>query len=123
MNYSLHPDAPPVPAGYAPNKGVTHGCGQADCPACYHPEDPAEKARVKFAELVQEALSIQDACNLSGLSKRFAEVTSELWEIERAGVFQPGGTAWVNSNQVTRLWISKFLSLAGDVRSEDWQTL
>lgn len=65
-----------------------------------------------------EALSIQDACNLSGLSKSFADVTSRLWAIDRD--FENIGTSWINSNPVTRLWISKFVSLAGEPKTSDW---
>lgn len=58
-------------------------------------------------ELAQEALYIQDACNLCGLAQRFAEVMIELNRHPDST-----GTDWVNQHCITRLWIDKFVSLS-----------
>lgn len=58
-------------------------------------------------ELAQEALDIQDACNLCGLAQRFAEVMIELNRHPDST-----GTDWVNQHCITRLWIDKFVSLS-----------
>jgi hypothetical protein len=57
-------------------------------------------------KLAQEALDIQNACNLCGLAQRFAQVMIELGRCP-----QSRGTGWANQNPITRGWIDKFLSL------------
>lgn len=60
-------------------------------------------------ELYQEALDVQDACNLSGVVHSFDRAVSELWGI----AFAKGeGTHWVNTHPVCRLYIDKLRSLA-----------
>lgn len=34
-HYNLDPDAPPVPLGKRPKRGVEYGCGKATCTDCY----------------------------------------------------------------------------------------
>lgn len=36
--YHLHEDAPEVPQGKQPRRGVEFGCGRSDCTDCYEPE-------------------------------------------------------------------------------------
>ena len=57
-------------------------------------------------ELAQEALDVQDACNLSGLAQRFAKVMIEL------NVLVPDSTEARNSHPIVLLWLDKFNSLA-----------
>ena len=53
----LDQDAPEVPEGLRPKRGVEYGCGQADCEDCYEPNPSAaeELARARaYQELVDE---------------------------------------------------------------------
>lgn len=58
-------------------------------------------------ELYQEALDIQNACNLCGLSQRFAMVMKELNDLI------PSGTTERNKHAIVTLWLDKFNSLNG----------
>ncbi len=77
-----------------------------------------------FEELHEEARGdfVQSACNLSGLVHSFSRVMTRLWEIQREDnpPEERQGTAWVNSNAVTRLWIDKMRSLTGETTTKDW---
>jgi len=55
-------------------------------------------------ELAQEALEIQNACNLCGLAQRFAKVMIELGEYTN-------GTEARNTHPIVSLWLDKFNSL------------
>lgn len=55
-------------------------------------------------QLAQEAIDIQNACNLRGLSTRYAEVVEEL-------IVHVGSVAPVHA--IHRLWASKLHDLAG----------
>ena len=58
--------------------------------------------------LAQQALQVQNACNMSGIAHSFAKAMSEL------RVLQPQlGTDALNSHPITRLWASKVHDLAG----------
>jgi hypothetical protein len=70
-----------------------------------------------FQELHQHALDVQDACNLSGVVHSFSNVMRRLWVLEKD---HGGGSDWVNSNAVTRLFASKILHLAQEAISDDW---
>ena len=59
--------------------------------------------------LAEEALMVQDACNLSGVVKSFGRMFDDLWQHARAGGH---GTDWVNQHPIVRLWIDKCASLA-----------
>lgn len=100
----------------APDKSITYV--ERGCPACKAGPYPTNEQSPAFQELWKEAIGIQNAVNLSGLSKRFAQVTGLLWEIDRQN--QNIGTDWVNSNHVTRLWVDKFIALAGLSIDKDW---
>lgn len=63
--------------------------------------------------LAEDALLVQDAVNLSGVARSFADALSDLWQHATA---QGEGTAWVNSHPVAVLFSSKISSLT---RSED----
>jgi hypothetical protein len=67
-------------------------------------------------ELAQRTLDVQNACNLSGVAKSFAEATSVLWEEARR---LKEGTDWVNQHPISKCWIDKMASLAG-VQSFSW---
>jgi len=72
-----------------------------------------------FRELHDDATGdVQMACNLSGLVHEFSRVMTRLWEIQRDE--KCGGTDWVNSNAVTRIWVNKLASLTGESTTDDW---
>ena len=61
-----------------------------------------------YKEAAEQALACQDACNLSGVVRTFAEATSAVWdEARRIGE----GTEWVNTNPICTLFIEKIHSL------------
>lgn len=60
----------------------------------------------KLKLLAEEALAIQNACNLCGLSQRFAEVMVELNK-------NPYGTDFTNQHPITKLWVDKLCHLSG----------
>jgi allantoicase len=60
-------------------------------------------------ELSDEVLSVQDACNLSGIVGAFGRAMHDLWEHARR---QNEGTDWVNRHAITRAWVSKLVSLS-----------
>lgn len=61
-------------------------------------------------QLAQEALDVQDACNLSGVAISFANAMKDLCEHANAGGH---GTDWKNTHPVAVLWSSKIASLTG----------
>ena len=66
----------------------------------------------KIRQLALEAEHVQDACNMCGLSKRFAQVVQELSdELRRLGLYQ--GTDQINRHPITQAWASKIHDLAG----------
>lgn len=69
------------------------------------------------AQLIQEALDVQDACNLSGVVRSFHRSLQRLWRIADQ---QNKGTDWVNRHRVCRLFASKIESLAGEVELDDF---
>lgn len=60
-----------------------------------------------LAQLSQEALDIQNACNMGGLSNGFARAVEDL------SPHCPEGTSQRNRHPVTSLWIAKLADLAG----------
>lgn len=72
-----------------------------------------------FRALHLEALSLQGSCNLSGLVTTFSIMMSKLWEVDRNT--EQIGTAWVNSNAVTRIMVSTMLSLTDETKLSDWE--
>ena len=69
---------------------------------------------MKIEQLATEALRVQNACNLSGLAIRFAEVVSEL-----RACLPKAGTDEINQHPIVRLWVSKLHDLAG-MGLSDW---
>lgn len=59
----------------------------------------------------QEALDVQNACNLSGVVKAFDRATATLWEIAHRTPHL--GTDWVNKHPISVLFSSKIESLTG----------
>jgi hypothetical protein len=57
-------------------------------------------------QLAQEALDVQNACNLGGVSRSFAKAVEDLFE-------HTHGTAERNNHPIVRIWIDKMASLAG----------
>jgi hypothetical protein len=68
----------------------------------YATVEPSEAMK----RLAAEAICVQNGVNLCGMSKRFAEVMSELMTII-------GSTGRVNHHPIARLWVEKFAHLAG----------
>ena len=66
----------------------------------------------KIRQLANEAISIQDACNLLGLSKRFPVAIQELADALRsAGRY---GTDEISRHPVTKAWVDKLQTLSGE---------
>lgn len=59
-------------------------------------------------ELAQEAIVVQDACNLSGVVHGWHRAMEELCELLR----QSGGTEFRNTHPINQLWASKCHDLA-----------
>jgi hypothetical protein len=61
-----------------------------------------------YKAIAQQALDVQDACNLSGVVHAFSRAMTELWdEAHRTGQ----GTEWVNTHPIVTLFIDKLASL------------
>jgi hypothetical protein len=63
-----------------------------------------------YKEAAQTALQVQNAVNLSGVVKTFAEVTSVLWDEARKFNM---ATDWVNSHPICTLFIEVIAGLNG----------
>jgi hypothetical protein len=57
-------------------------------------------------DLANEALAVQDACNLSGVAQGFARAMLDLRQ-------HTSGTDETNNHAITILWVDKLASLAG----------
>jgi hypothetical protein len=66
-------------------------------------------------ELINEAIAVQDACNLSGVVRSFAQALSDLRDLPDCK-----GTAWLNQHRVSRLFADKIKSLTGDLLDGDF---
>jgi hypothetical protein len=70
----------------------------------------------------QDAMQVQDACNLSGVINAWNRAMTALWEVaHRDG----HGTSWVNTHPINRLFASKVFQLTGmehggDFRGDDF---
>lgn len=62
-----------------------------------------------IAQCAKLAIEVQDACNLSGVVRSFAQITETLWDEARK---QGHGTDWVNQHPVSKLFADKISSLA-----------
>jgi hypothetical protein len=61
-----------------------------------------------YQELAQQALNVQDACNLSGVAHAFSSAMDVLWaEARKRGE----GTDWINHHPIVSLFIDKLESL------------
>lgn len=69
------------------------------------PEDCKEKEQM----ICSDALSCQDACNLSGVLHSASRHVSELWDIANS---QGHGTDWVNTYPAIQLFAYKLFALA-----------
>jgi hypothetical protein len=61
-----------------------------------------------ISTLAQEAIQVQDAVNMGGVARRFAEVVATL---QSNGLVQ--GTDDLNRHPIVRMWVSKMHDLAG----------
>lgn len=59
----------------------------------------------------EEAITVQDACNLSGVAHSFSRVLEKIWVEARK---QGKGTDWVNSHIICKMYVDKLRHLAGD---------
>jgi hypothetical protein len=59
----------------------------------------------------QNAISVQDACNLSGVVRSWGNVVSRIWEEAREDSGR--GTEWVNMHPINVMYASKVASLTG----------
>ncbi len=62
---------------------------------------------VSLRQLAQQAIDIQDTCNLSGLAKSWGEVQTQLRE-----VMPTIGTQEMNHHPINKMWAYKLYSLA-----------
>ena len=69
-------------------------------------------------QLAQEAIDVQDACNLSGVLRSMTDIVFEtLWPIAH----ETGkGTDWVNQHPIVSLFLSKLSSLNRTQGDELW---
>jgi len=65
------------------------------------------------AELIREALQVQNACNLSGVVYSFANAMQALCDLAHE---QGKGTDWKNTHRVSRLYADKIKDLTGELR-------
>lgn len=74
--------------------------------------EPGEGApqRVALQKVAADALQVQDAVNLSGVVRSFAQATEVLWAEARE---QGKGTEFVNHHPVSRLFAEAIACLAG----------
>lgn len=69
-----------------------------------------EELAAKLAQAAHDADRVQDACNLSGVSRAFTDILNDvLWPAARE---LNKGTDWVNQHPVSVLFIDKMSSLA-----------
>lgn len=69
-----------------------------------------------LSELAQEALDVQNACNIAGVARSFAKAVSDLTE-------HTSGTDEWNRHPITRAWVSKMADMAGIEHDGEWRTL
>jgi hypothetical protein len=69
----------------------------------------------------QDAINVQDACNLSGVVKSLARVMDKIWDEAREG---NRGTDWVNRHPIVRLYIEQlvYLNHGGMGDSDSYQS-
>jgi hypothetical protein len=72
-------------------------------------------------QLAQEAIDMQDACNLSGVVHSWHRSISDLRLHGRAHPTLVTGTAWLNEHPINRLFASKVHDLTGMGLSESLQ--
>ena len=63
--------------------------------------------RRTLLQLAQEAVAVQDACNLCGVAHGFARAMSDLMNL------LPGGTDACNRHPIAVLWADKIAHLSG----------
>lgn len=73
-------------------------------------------------DLLEEAVKVQDACNLSGVVLSFADAIVRLRELFRDNPDTNLGTWDVNTHPISRLFAAKISELAGRVTDSDWKT-
>jgi hypothetical protein len=71
---------------------------------------------MSLKELAQEALDVQNACNLSGVAQSFARVLVVLGPLTN-------GTEARNAHPIVRVYLDKMVSLAGASTSADWNAV
>jgi hypothetical protein len=71
---------------------------------------PDKEQKMLTTELWQEALDVQNACNLGGLIHSLPRVIAAVQEEAHA---LGAGTAYVNTHPIVRLWLDKLCDLSG----------
>lgn len=77
------------------------------------------KPKRTLEELAQEALRVQDACNLSGVVHGFSRAMHDLFDTLHA---QGAGTDEINRHPIAQAWASKVHDLSRADRC-DWTAL
>ncbi len=66
------------------------------------------KTSYTYAEAARHAIEVQDACNLSGVSRSFMK---SLLAVERQAAIEGKGTDWINWNPIIALFVDKLRHL------------
>lgn len=61
-----------------------------------------------YQDAAQDAITCQDACNLSGVARSLVEALDAIWEQARA---QGKGTDYVNTHPIVSLFLHKLTDL------------
>ncbi len=74
------------------------------------------------SQLINEAIAVQNACNLSGVVHSFSKIMDRLWKLKRESG-ESFSTTDINRHRICRLFASKIQSLTGDVELGDFDEL
>jgi hypothetical protein len=66
----------------------------------------------------QDAIDVQDACNLSGVVHSFDKIVSRIWDEAREKGL---GTDYVNRHPIVVMFVSKLASLSGGDSMENFR--
>ena len=74
-------------------------------------EKMTEELRIALKKAASDALSVQNAVNISGVVHAWDIEVSVLWRVNNAAVPLTGGTDWVNQHPVNVMFAAKCASL------------
>lgn len=87
-------------------------CREEWAKRCYGPDKDGKAVYLGLRRSdYQRALDSQSACNLGAIVKALASVVDRIWATERA--FKCGGTDWVNTHPIMRLYAEQISHLSG----------